>query len=250
MATKKQVGVTTDFVSCQEMVQEIQGFECQIRDGLVDGLPPFLSKLFLDSVVGVEIRYLAMREIKNLIQLGIRDGLTGLYNRRFFEEQLKIALANAARHQQPVCVIFADIDYFKIKVNDLYGHPNGDIVLQGVARALNSCLSRGSDIVARTGGEEFGFILPYSSLEKGMVMAERIRQTVAQAQFSLLNGGGKISVTVSLGLKNFTPEKYGDHLTPKEMISHADLALYHAKLIRNTVVPYQGGMEMPKPSEQ
>jgi len=226
------------------MAQAVQNFEQLIQRGVIEGLPASLAQLFLSAQAAIPIRYQAMREIQQLIQLGIRDGLTGLYNKRFFDEQLRITLANASRYQQPLCLIFVDIDHFKTRVNDQHGHPNGDVVLAEVAKVLKDCLSRGSDVVARIGGEEFGFILPNTPLEKGIQVAERIRQAVAEKGIILLDNGS-IAVTVSAGVANFTPQKQGDIIPPEELSAQADVALYHAKLKRNQVVAFQPGMSMP-----
>ncbi|PIS42594.1 MAG: hypothetical protein COT24_02765 [Candidatus Kerfeldbacteria bacterium CG08_land_8_20_14_0_20_40_16] len=236
---------TEGFVSLSQMTRAVQEFEHLIREGMIEGLPPYLAKIFLNSLMGVEIRYQSMLEIKGLIELGIRDGLTGLYNKRFFGEQLRITLANTSRFMQPLCLIFVDIDYFKTRVNDQHGHPNGDVVLTEVAKVLGSCLSRGSDILARAGGEEFGFILPNTSWEKGIKVAERIRQAVEKKGITLLNNG-RIAVTVSVGVANFTPGKQGDIIPPEELTFQADVALYNAKLERNQVVSFQQGMSIPE----
>lgn len=230
-------------VSYPQMAQAVREFEYLIRNGMVKGLPSSLADLFLIAELDIRIRYQAMLEIRRLIQLGISDELTGLYNKRFFEEQIRITLADTMRYQKPVCVIMGDIDHFKTKVNDLHGHPNGDIVLSKAAEVFIGCI-RGADIVARIGGDEFGFILPNTPIETGVKVAERIREAIEQAKTTLLNNG-EITITVSAGVANFTPGKRDAIISPEELISQADVALYHAKLERNKVVAFQTGMTMP-----
>jgi diguanylate cyclase (GGDEF)-like protein len=162
----------------------------------------------------------------------LRDGLTGLYNHRYFQDALTAELARSARYGRTVSLIFLDVDHFK-NYNDLHGHPKGDELLKVLARILKNTgedpeiqiRGRVSDIPARYGGEEFVVILPESNKSGGLVRAERIR---AQIEEFPLEGrerqpGGR--VTVSIGVSGY-PE---DALTKQDLISAADQALYRAK---------------------
>jgi diguanylate cyclase (GGDEF)-like protein len=169
--------------------------------------------------------------VKQLEELALRDGLTGLYNHRYLQEALEAELSRARRHQHPVGVLFIDVDNFKA-YNDRNGHPAGDRLLKRLADALvggrNSGLplqSRASDIVARYGGEEFLMVLPETGLEGCAVKAERIRRVVSEFDFAdaTRQPGGCLSV--SIGVAVF-PE---DGQEKQALIDAADRELYRAK---------------------
>ena len=157
-----------------------------------------------------------------LRELVYRDGLTGLYNHRYFQEALANELARANRYHSSVSLILFDIDHFK-KVNDTFGHPAGDLVLMNIASAVSSAV-RPSDIVARYGGEEFAVILPETGLAGVKVFAARLRRCVEG--IATLVDGQLIYVTVSAGATTF------DHTRPVDkdsLIETADRGLYQAK---------------------
>lgn len=164
-----------------------------------------------------------------LERLAIFDGLTGLYNHRYFQEQLSRELARAERTNSKVVLILLDIDHFK-RINDTYGHPTGDVVLKHVASAIKNAV-REVDFVARYGGEEFAIIMPEIDALSASQFAERLRSEIesshAQTDF------GPIQITVSLGVS-----AYPDFdKTRSALIDTADKALYHAKRLgRNRVV--------------
>lgn len=158
-----------------------------------------------------------------LKELVSRDGLTGLYNHRHFQEVFSKELARSLRYQTSVSLIMFDIDYFK-KVNDNYGHPAGDLVLMNIARVVEGAV-RPSDIVARYGGEEFAVILP-ETVETGMkVFAERLRRSIEG--IVTITDNQQITVTISVGGSTFTPDN--PHVTKQMMIDAADRALYASK---------------------
>ena len=158
-----------------------------------------------------------------LKELVYRDGLTGLYNHRYFQESLGNELARASRYHSSVSLIMFDIDFFK-KVNDTHGHPAGDLVLMNIARAVTSAV-RPCDIVARYGGEEFAVILPETSAAGVKVFAARLRRCVEG--IATLVDGQLIYVTVSAGATTFNQE---NTKTPKSiLIETADRALYMSK---------------------
>ncbi|MEW5850176.1 MAG: diguanylate cyclase [Myxococcota bacterium] len=178
----------------------------------------------------------AMAELE---KLALRDGLTGLFNHRFFQEALTQELARAARYQTPVGLIFLDVDHFK-NFNDLLGHPAGDELLRSIARILANTgeipeihfRGRLSDIPARYGGEEFVIILPQTNKEGAVMRAERLRESVAEFPFAggNLQPGGRL--TVSIGVACF-PE---DAIQKQDLIHHADQMVYLAKRMgRNQV---------------
>jgi diguanylate cyclase (GGDEF)-like protein len=157
-----------------------------------------------------------------LEQLAFRDGLTSLYNHRYFQEVLKNEMARARRYQHSLCLIMFDIDFFK-KVNDSFGHPAGDQVLINMANAVSASI-RPSDILARYGGEEFVLILPETSQTGMKVFAERLRRCVAALTTVFQNQ--EIKVTISSGGVHFSPD---DQISPQQLIDIADRGLYLSK---------------------
>lgn len=155
--------------------------------------------------------------------LAIRDGLTGLYNHRYFQNALANELSRAARFKKPVCVLLFDIDNFK-HYNDHNGHPEGDYLLKEMAKLLNAN-KRSIDLVARYGGEEFVMILVETNAEGGQVVAERIRAAIANHPFKHRETQPLKCVSVSMGLAEF-PLHAADR---QGLITAADQALYRAK---------------------
>ena len=151
------------------------------------------------------------------------DGLTGIANRKHFDQALRHAAAQALEHGSPACVLLADIDHFK-QFNDVYGHVLGDQVLRLVASLLKHNV-KGQDLVARFGGEEFAVILPASSLKSGLLVAERIRQTVMGRELVKRSSGEALGrLTVSIGIASYTR---GD--TAAMLVERADKCLLEAK---------------------
>ncbi|MDX1292059.1 MAG: diguanylate cyclase, partial [Hyphomonas sp.] len=157
------------------------------------------------------------------LELSVIDQLTGLYNRRYMTNQLEQLIQRSQMGGQPVSVMMADIDHFKV-VNDTYGHDVGDEVLQEVARRLKTN-SRVMDVVCRPGGEEFMIIMPDTPGDLACAAAERIRRSVASEPFKVSNGVGEIAVTLSAGVSTIT----GPNDTIADLTKRADNALYQAK---------------------
>ncbi|OGI23121.1 MAG: hypothetical protein A2287_02445 [Candidatus Melainabacteria bacterium RIFOXYA12_FULL_32_12] len=153
--------------------------------------------------------------------LTITDGLTGLYNRRYFQQALDREFARAKRYGTDLSLAMFDIDHFK-KLNDTYGHQFGDKILAEVAKIIKSSLRR-TDYVTRYGGEEFVVILPETSLERTAIPIERLRKRIEQEDFRY--GDTPVRVTVSIGIANLTPSV----VTEKDLLKRADMALYTAK---------------------
>lgn len=173
--------------------------------------------------------------LKNLRleELAVTDGLTGLYNHRYFWERLAQEVERAARYHRPLTLLMLDVDNFKL-YNDLHGHLEGDALLCQLAGIIRGQV-RQHDVVCRYGGEEFTVILPEAGLEEGMAVAERMRETVAGFAFpgrEALPGG---KVTVSFGVAAY-PQ---DARETRELVNRADNALYGAKRRgRNRVQAY------------
>ena len=160
-----------------------------------------------------------------LKQEAITDSLTGIYNRRFFDEHCKMALGQAKRHKLPLSVFMVDIDFFK-QYNDHYGHIEGDRTLTSVARTLKSQASRATDIVARYGGEEFVLMLPNLTQEYAMQFAEKLREAVWRLAIPHSKSKAYGQLTISIGFCSGVPDDDGG-IT--DFLDRADSALYRAK---------------------
>jgi two-component system, cell cycle response regulator len=217
--------------------------EMKVR-GLEIGANDYITKPFdrgeLIARVKVHLKIKELQdELRNanrlLTELSNTDPLTSLYNRRFLFESFGKELQRAARKKGELAVLILDIDHFK-KINDGYGHQQGDLVLARVAGTLLSHL-RNYDIPARYGGEEFVVILPDSSLKDAMMVAERLRTAVSDMTFPLPMNG--LKVTASFGVAAYSPSGAN---TVDALIREADAALYVAKSGgRNRVVAAPGG---------
>lgn len=163
------------------------------------------------------------RLIDKLCELSLKDPLTGLSNRRYFQNVLSREIDVVARSGEPALLLILDVDHFK-RVNDHYGHPVGDVVLQQVARTLSACV-RPMDTVARFGGEEFVIILPSCQGHYGQQVAERLREAVSAQSVTLVTGV-TIEVTISIG-GAFAPRWVRS--TPELWLDRADIELYRAK---------------------
>ena len=160
-----------------------------------------------------------------LQRLASLDSLTGVANRRQFNESLNKEWQRMARDQLPLSLILGDIDYFK-KYNDTYGHLAGDFCLQQVAQAISSAIKRPADILARYGGEEFAVILPNTKAEGALKVAEAMRHEVLNLKIAHTQSAVNEYVTLSLGIFSVFPQHPSD---PSILIAAADKALYEAK---------------------
>lgn len=156
-------------------------------------------------------------------QLAVTDGLTEVYNHRYFQAFLDRELSRARRYHRTLSLIMIDLDRFK-NINDTYGHQTGDTILRGVAAAIKA-QARDVDLVARYGGEEFMVVLPETNKNEAQSLAERIRQAVREQRYALPEGQGEIQVTISLGVASF-PEDGADK---SELVDRVDKALYRSK---------------------
>ncbi|MGK7925583.1 MAG: diguanylate cyclase [Spirulina sp.] len=164
----------------------------------------------------------ANRELKNLANL---DGLTGLANRRRFDEIFAKEWQRMHRVRAPLSLILADIDFFK-RYNDTYGHQQGDECLKAVAKAIRTCSKRSSDVAARYGGEEFAVILPNTPLDGAVQIARQIQERVQKLQIEHSQSLIHPYITISLGAASQFPDQQA---TLDDLIGAADAALYRAK---------------------
>lgn len=162
---------------------------------------------------------------QELRQLSQRDGLTDLYNRRYFNQQLIQEWQRAMRQQHPVSIIMMDIDFFK-KYNDEHGHIAGDVCLKKVATLLAEAAQRPSDTVARYGGEEFVLLLGETPLEGALQLAQTIQEKLGEAAIPHGHSSASEYVTVSIGVSTETPLRFSK---PDGLLMMADEALYEAK---------------------
>jgi diguanylate cyclase (GGDEF)-like protein len=159
------------------------------------------------------------------------DAKTGLLNARYFGKLFEAELERAQRFDRPLALIVADLDLLR-NINNTYGHLAGDVVLSGVGQSIRTSI-RDYDIAARFGGEEFVIALPETGQNEAYEVAERLRQTVESASFSVTTSPTPIRATMSLGVACFP----GDATTQKSLIHAADVAVYQAKVAgRNRVV--------------
>lgn len=159
-----------------------------------------------------------------MAELAATDQLTGLANRRRFNEELEREWRRAARDENPLSLLLLDVDHFK-RYNDTYGHPSGDKVLKAVAETIEGVLHRPSDLAARWGGEEFVVLLPGAPLAGAIAVAERVRAAVEALQIPH-SGSGAGCLTISLGIATAFP---GRNLSIEPLVAEADANLYEAK---------------------
>lgn len=163
-----------------------------------------------------------------MFSAAVSDSMTRLYNHNYIIMRLQQEIEVASKYKTALSFIMFDIDHFK-QINDKYGHQIGDLVIITIAEVVKNNI-RITDIAGRYGGEEFCIILPHTSCEQAVVVAERLRQEISSKKFSTSNG--EITVTCSFGVKEFSGE------TLDEFISKTDSLLYKAKLLGRNRVCY------------
>ena len=166
---------------------------------------------------------------KVLLEMNMKDGLTGIYNRRYLENYLKEEVKKYQRAPRPFSMIMLDIDFFK-KINDTFGHQCGDFILKSIASTITSNI-RNTDVLARYGGEEFSCLLPETDIDGATHLAEQLRAAIENEVYTFQ--GSPIKLTISLGVA----ELKKDITSPEALSTKADTALYEAKKTgRNRVV--------------
>ena len=207
-----------------ESVNKVKGFDL----GAVDYVTKPFDPPELKARVRSTLRTKALMDL--LTTQAHLDGLTGLRNRRYFEQRLAQEVAAARRHNRNLGLLLLDVDHFK-SVNDEHGHPKGDQVLSKVAELLSGS-SRGSDVACRFGGEEFSIILPDSSSSVSYQCGQRMHGIIERDEE--LNSIIDRPITVSIGTASVVPDK---GVNPLDLVTKADQALYRAKAEgRNRVI--------------
>lgn len=195
--------------------------------GLDLGAVDFISKPINPRIVRARIKtHLMLKAQSDLLRSwAYLDGLTGVHNRRFFDERVNAEMGRAIRNQTALSLVMLDVDFFK-RFNDHYGHQAGDDCLRRVAKTLKTSLMRSGDNIARYGGEEFVCLLPDTGFAGAMQLAETIRKDVFDLQIEHATSSVAPFVTVSLGI-GCKPEKA--HGSANSLINLADTQLYKAK---------------------
>lgn len=187
-----------------------------------------------------------IKEKEKMYKLSITDGLTGVYNHKYFQEVLTAEINRSIKYNLNLSLLMIDIDYFK-KFNDEFGHQTGDEVIYKIAAMLKDS-ARDGDTVARYGGEEFAIILANTPNEGAIIVAERVRKMVE----SLSSGDKKLSVSIGiatfpLNIDDYNPETTSNNEIKNELIKKADIALYASKEKgRNKTTKYEKFIEMGK----
>jgi diguanylate cyclase (GGDEF)-like protein len=173
----------------------------------------------------------ANKQIRYLAQ---RDPLTRCYNRGYMNEQLPREIRRALRYQRALSIALCDLDHFK-SINDTYGHQCGDLVLREFVKSVNELIRTDSDWLARYGGEEFLLVLPETTLDNALPLAERLRRHIAGKAFDCQ--GEKVTVAASFGVTGFNSRPATDGIAAEALLRCADENLYQAKTRgRNCVV--------------
>ena len=201
--------------------------------GLATGAVDFISKPVNPAVVRARVKtHLTLKFQSDLLrQLVFLDGLTGVFNRRYFDQQLAKEWARATRNESALSVILVDVDFFK-HFNDLYGHQCGDDCLKSIALALKTALRRPGDLVARYGGEEFVCVLPDTPFNEAIVFANHLKAVIRTLELPHADSKVGPFVTISLGVASRVESGDSGVTTasdPTELVSLADARLYRAK---------------------
>ncbi|MCL2282977.1 MAG: diguanylate cyclase [Fibromonadales bacterium] len=195
--------------------------ECE-EQAFALGVADYIGKPIRSSIVKVRVnnQRLLLKQIKAIEELGLQDPLTGIANRRGFDNRIHLEWLRAMRDKTNLSLSIADIDYFKI-YNDDYGHVQGDVLLRSLAKQFVSMLRRPADFVARWGGEEFVIMLPNTNLKGAVQHSEDIRKSVHKMVIPNLP-----AATVSIGVASIVPTI---NFSIEDFFTMADKALYQAK---------------------
>ncbi|NLD39181.1 MAG: diguanylate cyclase [Desulfatiglans sp.] len=199
-----------------------------IQAGAYDYLPKdslnsnSLSRAIMNTLEKSKLKKQVKETYNRMVDMSVRDALTGLYNRRYFMEVLDREISRSQRYKTDLVLCLLDIDHFK-NINDTYGHAAGDTVLKKLGILLKESI-RDNDIACRYGGEEFIILLPHTNIEEASIMTERFRERVASYDFK--HESSHLKTTVSIGIAQY---QRGEDKSGSIFVEHADSALYQAK---------------------
>lgn len=201
--------------------------ESDEAQGLLLGAVDFISKPVNDIIVRARVQtHFALKLQSDMLKaIAVVDGLTGIWNRRHFDEELSKLWQQCTRAHQPLSIAMIDVDHFK-QYNDCYGHQMGDECLKKVARALKETHMRPSDFVARYGGEEFAVLMPDTPLEGAVHVVNRLLSAVQELNIPHERSSAASTVSVSVGVACGQPNK---EWFATDLLASADLQLYAAK---------------------
>ncbi|NLC24464.1 MAG: diguanylate cyclase [Oxalobacter sp.] len=197
--------------------------------GFFFGAVDYITKPFKNTIVKARVRthLQTVQNIRTIEKLGMIDTLTNIANRRSFNERIEMEWRRAIRKQVPISLLMLDVDRFKI-YNDTYGHPQGDMLLRTITQVFIDTLNRPGDMPARLGGEEFAIILPDTTMDAALSVAEKIRSAVEKARIiaAVPEADIETSTSISIGVISTVP---GNEESLASFIVRADEYLYAAK---------------------
>ena len=200
-------------------LEEVHGFQVGAADFIHKPINPIITKARINNHIAIK------KQREMLRSMALLDGLTGIANRRKFEEELHTLWLNGARAKTPLSVLIIDVDMFK-QYNDHYGHVFGDQCLQIVARTIKNTLKRPCDLAARYGGEEFACILPNSGVDGSIHIAEMIFNNIKNLKIKHISSSVDQLLTVSIGIACCVPNA---DKSPSLLVAAADQQLYLSK---------------------
>jgi len=216
----------------------ISGLTSEVDEekGLLMGAVDYIIKPFKTAIIlaRVNTQLQIVRQIRMIERIGMVDPLTDIPNRRCFDDRISIEWRRSLRTGNSISLLMLDVDKFK-NYNDTWGHPQGDVLLKALSHIFISVARRPGDLAARIGGEEFSVLLPDTSIEAALRVAEDIRSQVEKLKVSTADGVTITSITVSIGVGSCTPDK---DLQISDFISETDKKLYRAKQLGRNRVCY------------
>lgn len=226
--------LTTIPVVCVSSSETTRNIEQAFNQGAIDYVVKPFNRTILSAKISTFIDL--KRKTDLLSSHALSDPLTGIGNRRLFDQKLDAELKRASRQNTAIGLVLIDVDNFKT-INDTYGHSHGDLCLTILAEAMGDTFARAGDVIARLGGDEFSAILPSNDLNQTTCVAKQLLQTLGAHQDNLnLTREDPLAITVSIGCCSTGPDQF---LTAASLISDADKNLYDAKELggRNCVRP-------------
>lgn len=219
-ADKSTCDIPVIFVTAYtDTIQETRGLEVGAVDFISKPVNPAVVRARVKTQITLKLQSDVMRKLVFL------DGLTGVYNRRYFDQQLSLEMARSVRNHTPLSLIMLDVDYFK-RYNDYYGHQAGDDCLRQIAATLKEGLRRPADLVARYGGEEFACILPETDFNDAMKLANELEMRIREKKIPHADSDTAPVITISLGVSGQDGDTPGH---PSVLLAQADNQLYQAK---------------------